>query len=886
MEESRDEILLKGILNGDIPDVEPQSRIEAYLKELCMCGGVGGGGGKNCRISDITPVDGGNQVTFAWTEDDGTQRTRTMFVADGESYTPSIGNIATVDTVSEASATVDINETNKTAKFNFEIPRGKQGEQGIQGIQGIQGEKGDTYTPVIGDILTVDSNAEASANIVLDEANKKATLNLSLPRGLAGEKGDKGDTGEQGVQGVQGPQGLQGEKGEKGEQGEQGIQGIQGIQGEKGEDGYPFLIYKELTDLSEFNEADYPEIGLMFMIKTWEADKGYPIYRYTGDGTDAPYSLITYMNTEGIKGEKGDKGEKGEQGIQGEAGTNGKDGITYTPEIGTVNTVDSAAGASVTIEVNADEGRAIYNFDIPKGKDGVDGVVGRDGTDGVSPTVEVVETDTGHTVKITDKDGIKSFDVNNGVNGIDGTNGTDGVDGQDGEDGFSPTITVTETTDGHKVSVEDVNGTKTFEVPNGKDGTTTYTTLTELGLTSSATIDDVKEAIPVGASCIIRTDNFNDLSQFNNIQYGYFKITKTGSGMCDMWLNDVFSDNHLYFGRQSSGKFDKWVNVPTEKKDTLGFVTNAQNFKLDITKNNANWYGFFKFEYMYGNQVCEFDVGISSTIDYRVTKGTDYIDKITYTTNGANIIFGIDFKSKVYGVQVVEMSNKFSVINSLTAESFTGANTATLKIDANKTITTLEELGLTTDATISDVIAKLPLGGEATISTHEFTNYETLFPYEATEDMYATVRIEKGYDHNGSRTIVTWIRKDGSKIAYGGLDSTNKVKWWNVLANREKFNGQEVKSVTIDLSKDDLQSTGSSSTHISLGNYINKSTKAIKVEGYYNPPSDATYPTVIPVVFGSQAGHLTTDTTGYKFRVVQSPSGKKGSGFVKIYYVD
>ena len=229
---------------------------------------------------------------------------------------------------------------------------------------------------------------------------------------------------EQTLQGAGGLKGEQGEKGEKGEQGEQGVQGIQGLQGEKGEDGYPFLIYKELTTIDEFVESDYPEIGLMFMIKTWEDDKGYPIYRYTADGTDTPYSLITYMNTEGIKGEKGDKGDTGEQGIQGVAGLDGRDGITYTPEIGVVNTVESTAGASVTIEVDADTARAIYNFDIPKGKDGqngTDGINGNDGADGFSPVITVTDIEGGHNVAIEDKNGVQNFEVLDGKDGIDGT---------------------------------------------------------------------------------------------------------------------------------------------------------------------------------------------------------------------------------------------------------------------------------------------------------------------------------------------------------------------------------------------------------------------------------------------------------------------------------
>ena len=90
-------------------------------------------------------------------------------------------------------------------------------------------------------------------------------------KGDRGEKGLKGDTGiqgPQGPQGIQGPQGLQGAKGDTGETGPQGLQGIQGIQGPKGDEGYPFLIYKQYDDISEYDPDDFPEIGVMFMDQT------------------------------------------------------------------------------------------------------------------------------------------------------------------------------------------------------------------------------------------------------------------------------------------------------------------------------------------------------------------------------------------------------------------------------------------------------------------------------------------------------------------------------------------------------------------------------------------------------------------------------------------
>lgn len=157
-----------------------------------------------------------------------------------------------------------------------------------------------------------------------------------------------------GEQGVQGAQGLKGDKGDR---------GIQGEKGDKGDAGYPFLIYKEYSDISEFNSNDFPEIGLMFLIKT-AAGNSFPVYRYTGE-QNSPYSFITNLSgNESIKGDKGDKGDKGENGI------------TYTPQIGTVTTVSANNGASANITINDTDKTATFDFSIPKGNAGEKGEPG------------------------------------------------------------------------------------------------------------------------------------------------------------------------------------------------------------------------------------------------------------------------------------------------------------------------------------------------------------------------------------------------------------------------------------------------------------------------------------------------------------------------------
>lgn len=168
----------------------------------------------------------------------------------------------------------------------------------------------------------------------IDNSGVSHTNYMDVMDGVKGDKGDKGDKGNTGLQGPKGEQGEQGQQGIQGEQGVQGIQGpqgIQGIQGEKGDDGYPFLIYKQYDNISEFDAQDFPEIGLMFMVMQEDYDPdthlsiGYPIYRYTAEGTP-PYSLVVHLASQGIKGEKGDKGDKGDQGIQGVQGLQGIQG--------------------------------------------------------------------------------------------------------------------------------------------------------------------------------------------------------------------------------------------------------------------------------------------------------------------------------------------------------------------------------------------------------------------------------------------------------------------------------------------------------------------------------------------------------------------------------
>lgn len=57
-----------------------------------------------------------------------------------------------------------------------------------------------------------------------------------------------------------------------------------------------------------------------------------------------------------------------------------------------------------------------------------------------------------------------------GPKGDQGDPGPQGPAGADGEDGFSPTVTVTDITGGHRVTITDTSGPHTFDVMDGQDG--------------------------------------------------------------------------------------------------------------------------------------------------------------------------------------------------------------------------------------------------------------------------------------------------------------------------------------------------------------------------------------------------------------------------------
>lgn len=137
---------------------------------------------------------------------------------------------------------------------------------------------------------------------------------------------------------------------------------------------------------------------------------------------------------------------------------------------------------------------------------GEKGEKGNKGDNGISPTITVTDITNGHRVTITDADGTKTFDVMNGAQGDPGAKGDPGADG------VSPTVTVTEITGGHRVVITDASGEHTFDVMNGEGGST----ITVDSAMSSTSENPVQNKV-INAEL---TDVKEDLSQSGiNISY-------------------------------------------------------------------------------------------------------------------------------------------------------------------------------------------------------------------------------------------------------------------------------------------------------------------------------------------------------------------------------
>ena len=155
----------------------------------------------------------------------------------------------------------------------------------------------------------------------------------------------------------------------------------------------------------------------------------------------------------------------------GGGGGGGSDDLWY-PTVTTAGIISWAKSNTTTPP-------ASRNIKGPKGDNGTPGTPGKDG---VSPTANVVQTETGATITVTDASGTTTAKIKNGKPGADGAPGAPGAPGTPGtpgKDGITPTFEVGTVTklgpDAEPtVTLEDVGGGLymiDYGIPQGQPGT-------------------------------------------------------------------------------------------------------------------------------------------------------------------------------------------------------------------------------------------------------------------------------------------------------------------------------------------------------------------------------------------------------------------------------
>ena len=391
-----------------------------------------------------------------------------------------------------------------------------------------------------------------------------------------------------------------------------------------------------------------------------------------------------------------------------------------------------------------------------QGEQGQPGTDGTDGQDGFSPVITVTDITGGHRVTITDATGTQTFDVMNGQDGQPGTPGTDGTDG------YSPTVTVTEITGGHRVTITDAQGAHTFDVMDGSG-----TSITVDSALSTTSENPVQNKVINGALSAINED-----------------ITELQTGKADIIITSAsgtvasFTDGAEYDAVGLTAEFAPYQEgsgdpSPTNVRPIHGWTG------LNIQRTGKNF------------------------LDKTSIKHGYYDTDGNYTSSSSYISYDIDLPKGVYTFSTDLPNNYFTryLINNVTNEVAQAVQSITFTLSSNSNLKI--SMRKTNSADISEETPNvmIEIGSVA-------TSYE---PYQSPETTPISWQTEAGEVLGGyvdvvrGKLVVTWaIAVMNGNSSFIGNDSYDKsIGTDRALILQNAFIGDNYNALSPDNAKCD-----------------------------------------------------------------------------------
>lgn len=319
-------------------------------------------------------------------------------------------------------------------------------------------------------------------------------------------------------------------------------------------------------------------------------------------------------------------------------GDGGENGATFYPAVSDDGVISwtNNKGLSNPTPVN------IKGPAGPAGPQGEKGAAGPQGPQG-NPGAKGDKGDTGP----------KGETGETGPAGADGQPGKDGADGKDGSpgaDGFSPTVSVTDITGGHRVTITDKDGDKTFDVMDGEGGTggsvegggrtthrgkiiTIWEHTFDEDVTDTSTFDDDTADYVYGNNKVYTTDEDGNPLKIRRVWYEIYWATGSsaaatatpsisighvdGVDLSEMFIQNLHQEKRIVADRGSRG------NNIDDGQYRYGYLDWEKIESVEYSQTDPGWRGTFSQYNCYPT---------ANQVRFALTK--DYADCVAITMPG------------------------------------------------------------------------------------------------------------------------------------------------------------------------------------------------------------------------------------------------------------